>query len=137
MKKLLIFLFLYLSCYNLNATEDYYTFTSDLDQQRFYTLTTELRCLVCQNQNLAESNASLATDLRNQIYKKITQGQSNEQIINYLVARYGDFIMYRPPIKIYTLCLWFGPLFILLFGIIYLIYYLKRNNPTKLLNRDK
>ena len=109
----------------LFATEEYYPFSLPQDQQRFQTLTSELRCLVCQNENLAESNAALAIDLRNQIYKQIQRGESNQAIIRYLVARYGDYILYRPPLNIATLLLWATPFLILFFGIAYLIYYLR------------
>jgi len=114
----------------LFAAADYYTFDSPEQQQRFTTLTSELRCLVCQNQNLAESNAPLANDLRTQIYQKVLTGQSDKQIIDYLVARYGNFVLYRPPLNFSTFGLWFGPFILLLVGIAYLIYYLKREHRT-------
>jgi cytochrome c-type biogenesis protein CcmH len=110
------------------AAEDFYQFQSPKDQQRFETLTTELRCLVCQNQNLAESNAGLAIDLRNQIFQQIQSGQSNQQIIDYLVNRYGSFILYRPPFHFQTLGLWLAPSLILLSGLVYLLYYIRRQH---------
>ena len=119
-KLILTILFFYSAAY---ATEDYYHFSSSTDQKRFNSLTSELRCLVCQNQNLAESNASLAEDLRIQIYEKIKQGQSNQLIINYLVARYGDFILYKPPLNPLTVGLWFAPILILITSITYLLWY--------------
>ena len=73
-------------------------------------LINELRCLVCQNQNLADSNAELAQDLRKQVYQQLSAGSSREEIVDYMVARYGDFVMYRPPFKSNTLLLWLGPL---------------------------
>lgn len=123
MKKFLIFILLFSA--PLLAAEDYYTFTSKQQQQQFQVLTSELRCLVCQNQNLAESNSGLAADLRDQIYQRVQRGQSNQEIIDYLVARYGNFILYRPPVNGVTLILWLSPVLILVFGLIYLIYYLK------------
>lgn len=75
----------------------------------------QLRCLVCQNQTIADSHADLAVDLRNQVREKIQQGQTDQEIFDYMVARYGDFVMYRPPLHISTVLLWFGP-FLLLFG---------------------
>lgn len=125
MKRLVIILILFIlpNCYLL-AAEDYYQFSNAEQQQRFQSLTTELRCLVCQNQNLAESNAGLAVDLRNQVYQKIQQGQSNKEIVSYLVSRYGDFILYRPPMNNLTFILWLGPFIFLLCGITYLIYYI-------------
>jgi cytochrome c-type biogenesis protein CcmH len=80
-------------------------------------LTEEFRCLKCQNQNLADSNASLAQDLRDEIYQAVLKGQSRDEIANYLVARYGDFVLYRPPVKKATYLLWFGPFLLLLFAI--------------------
>ena len=128
MKKLFIIsFFLFCLISNTQAAQDFYHFDQPSQQQRFDSLTTELRCLVCQNQNLAESNAALATDLRGQIYQQILKGQSNKQIIDYLVSRYGDFILYRPPVNVATLGLWFGPLLLLIVGLGYLFYYLKRN----------
>lgn len=86
-------------------------------EERMMTLATELRCLVCQNQSLAESNAELAVDLRNEIREQMRRGTSDQKIIEYLVARYGDFVLYRPPLKASTLLLWSGPAIMLLFGI--------------------
>jgi cytochrome c-type biogenesis protein CcmH len=106
------------------AAEDIYQFTTPEQQTRFEVLTTQLRCLVCQNQNIAESNAPLAADLREQIYQHIRHGQSNQQIVDYLVARYGDFILYRPPFNLQTMCLWLAPFLLLLMGLSYLFYYL-------------
>ena len=85
---------------------------------QFTRLLRELRCLVCQNQDLADSNASLANDLRNEVYTLVKKGQSDDDIIHYLVARYGDFILFNPPIKATTLLLWFGPGAFLLLGLI-------------------
>ncbi|EKD73301.1 MAG: hypothetical protein ACD_45C00365G0002 [uncultured bacterium] len=110
--------------FNLFAVQDFYVFATPEQQKQFTTLTTELRCLVCQNQNLAESNAPLASDLRDQIFQHIQLGQSNKQIIDYLVSRYGNFILYRPPLNVTTFGLWFGPFIFLLFSVSYLFYYL-------------
>lgn len=108
------------------AAQDYYQLTTLKQQQQFKSLTTNLRCLVCQNENLYESNANLAEDLRKQIVKKIQQGQSNEQIIHYLTARYSNYILYRPPLNTRTIGLWLGPFLLLIFSISYLFYYLSR-----------
>ncbi len=75
----------------------------------------ELRCLVCQNQTIADSNAELAIDLRNQVREMLQQGKSDQDVIDFMVQRYGDFVLYRPPVKPTTWLLWFGP-FLLLFG---------------------
>jgi len=85
-------------------------------EQRLKELAEELRCLVCQNQTIADSNAPLALDLRNQIRTQIGQGRSDDQIRAYMVERYGDFVLYKPPFKATTLVLWLGPLLLLLAG---------------------
>src|SRR3990170_6674967 len=95
-------------------------------EKRVTTLAQDLRCLVCQNQTIADSQAPLAIDLKNQIREKIAQGMSNDQIIDYMVQRYGDFVLYRRPVKAATLGLWFGPAAILLLGLIVLFRYLAR-----------
>jgi cytochrome c-type biogenesis protein CcmH len=82
-------------------------------EKRVMRLAEELRCLVCQNQTIADSNAPLAVDLREQVRDKMRKGASDDEIIDYLVARYGDFVRYRPPLKASTLLLWFGPLLLL------------------------
>jgi cytochrome c-type biogenesis protein CcmH len=79
-------------------------------------LAEELRCLVCQNQTLAESNAPLAVDLRNQMREQLSKGASEQQVRDFMVARYGDFVLYRPPFKATTLALWLGPFALLLLG---------------------
>jgi len=86
-------------------------------EQRLMTLAADLRCLVCQNQSLAESNAELAVDLRNEMREQMRRGASDQDVIDYLVARYGDFVLYRPPLKASTLLLWFGPAIVLLLGL--------------------
>jgi cytochrome c-type biogenesis protein CcmH len=85
-------------------------------EQRLKALAEELRCLVCQNQTIADSNAALALDLRNQIRMQIAEGRSDAQIRDYMVERYGDFVLYRPPFKASTLALWLGPAALLVVG---------------------
>jgi len=91
-------------------------FESEEQAQRFAALTEELRCLVCQNQNLADSDAPLAADLRHEIFEMMAAGRSDEEIKAFLVARYGDFVLYRPPVQGNTLALWLAPLVLLLVG---------------------
>jgi cytochrome c-type biogenesis protein CcmH len=86
-------------------------------EARAVALETELRCLVCQNQTLADSNAPLAVDLRNQIRERMQAGASDRDILDYMVARYGDFILYRPPLKATTILLWGGPILLALVGL--------------------
>lgn len=103
-------------------------------------LAENLRCLVCQNQTIADSPAELAKDLKNQIREKIKQGMSDRDIIDYMVARYGDFVLYRPPLKGTTILLWFGPLLFLAAGLAALFYRVTRrrkNVGTELSDADR
>jgi cytochrome c-type biogenesis protein CcmH len=95
-------------------------------EKRVNELAAELRCLVCQNQSLADSNAPLAVDLRGQIRDRMKQGESETQIVDFMVARYGEFVLYRPPLKPATLVLWFGPLLLLVIGLFVLFTRVRR-----------
>jgi cytochrome c-type biogenesis protein CcmH len=90
-------------------------------EKRVTGLAHELRCLVCQNQTIADSNAPLAVDLRNQIREQLAAGKSESDVMEFMVARYGDFVLYRPPLKASTVLLWAGPFVFLLLGI-FLLY---------------
>ncbi|WJW76494.1 cytochrome c-type biogenesis protein CcmH [Thiohalobacter sp. IOR34] len=114
-----LFLILMLSAGLARAAIEIHSFNDPAEEARYRQLISELRCLVCQNQNLAESNADLARDLRQQTYEMIEQGKSDEEIIDYMVNRYGDFVLYRPPFKSTTLLLWLGPF--LLFAVGFLV----------------
>jgi len=85
-------------------------------EARLKAMSQELRCLVCQNQTLADSDAPLAEDLRREIRTQMREGKSDQEVIDYLVARYGDFVRYRPPVNSHTALLWFGPFLLLLIG---------------------
>lgn len=101
------------SCYaGIDARE----FANDGQRQRFYDLATVLRCPKCQNQNIAESGAPIANDLRNEIHRMLKAGQNDQQIIDFMVARYGDFVLYDPPLSSRTVLLWLGPGMLLLVG---------------------
>lgn len=91
-------------------------FKDTAEEQRFQALTRELRCLVCQNESLADSNAGLAKDLRNEVFEQVRAGKSDDEIKEYLVARYSEFVLYDPPLKASTLVLWFGPFLLLVAG---------------------
>jgi cytochrome c-type biogenesis protein CcmH len=95
-------------------------------EQRMQALTQQLRCLVCQNETLADSQADLAEDLRRQIREQMKAGKSDQEIVAFLTQRYGDFVLYRPPVKSTTYLLWFGPFILLLAGAAVLYRYLKR-----------
>jgi cytochrome c-type biogenesis protein CcmH len=92
-----------------------------VSQKRLVDLSAQLRCLVCQNQSIAESNAELAVDLRNQINEQIKLGRSDKEIVDFMVTRYGDFVLYRPPFKATTALLWIGPIALLLLAV--LVFY--------------
>ena len=102
--------------------------------KRVATLAHELRCLVCQNQTIADSNAPLAMDLRNQVREQLKAGKSEQDVIDFMVARYGDFVLYRPPFKPSTVVLWAGPLLLLLLGAYLLLRRLRRRAPQVQLN---
>jgi cytochrome c-type biogenesis protein CcmH len=93
-----------------------YPLDSTKKEAQFTHLLKDLRCLVCQNQDLADSNADLAKDLRFQVYEMVRDGKSDNEIQEYLASRYGDFILFNPPIKAVTLLLWFGPFLFLVIG---------------------
>ena len=100
-------------------------------EKRVMALAEELRCLVCQNQTLADSNAPLAEDLRNQLREKMREGKSDAEVVDFLVERYGDFVLYRPPLKATTVLLWFGPLLLLAAGTAALFYRLARRRRVE------
>lgn len=92
------------------------TLNDPVAAKREYEISLKLRCLVCQNQSIAESNAGLAVDLRNQVREQVAAGKSDTEIIDFMTSRYGDFVLYRPPLKGTTLLLWFGPFALLVIG---------------------
>jgi cytochrome c-type biogenesis protein CcmH len=102
-----------------------FKFDSPEKEKVFHKLSEELRCLVCQNQNIAESNADLAKDLRLEIYTMLSQGKTEDEIVAFMVERYGDYVLYRPPFKPLTWLLWFGPAIVFVFGLIFVVRYMK------------
>jgi len=130
MRKLLALLFGLMLAGSVLAKEAPPAVPDPVLEKRTMALAEELRCLVCQNQTIADSHAELAIDLKNQIREKLKAGMSEEQITQFMVARYGDFVLYRPPVKATTVPLWFGP-FALLFGALAgLFYYLLRRRRS-------
>jgi len=101
-----------------HAAIDTYEFANDAERDRFRELTKELRCPKCQNQDIADSNAPIATDLRREIYRMLGEGKDNQQILDFMVARYGDFVLYKPALTRKTAVLWFGPLALLVGGLV-------------------
>lgn len=122
-----------LLCAGAWADIDAYPFDTLAQEQRFRTLVEEFRCPKCQNQNLADSNAPLAKDLRGIIYRKVKANESDEAIAAYLQERYGDFVLYRPPLKASTILLWFGPA-LALAAVVFALWRWWRRRPAALSN---
>nr|WP_312270914.1 cytochrome c-type biogenesis protein [Pseudomonas sp.] len=114
------------------AAIETFAYTNDAERERFQALTRELRCPKCQNQDLADSNAPIAADLRGEIHRLMNEGKSDEQIINYLVARYGEFVMYRPPVEQRTWLLWYGPAAFLILGFCIILIIVRRRQQQTL-----
>jgi len=115
---------------------EFHTFENKAQEKLYLQLIAELRCVKCQNQNLAESNAGLAKDMRDKAYELIIKGGSRDDVVKYMTDRYGDFVLYKPPFKAQTFLLWIGPpvfLFISLFLLIRLIRN-QKNQPKEVLN---
>ncbi|WAG12319.1 cytochrome c-type biogenesis protein CcmH [Aeromonas dhakensis] len=111
------------------AAIDVYTFDNDAQEQTFRELTKELRCPKCQNQDIADSNAGLAKDLRDKTYQMVREGKEKQEVVDYMVARYGNFILYNPPLMASTLILWLGPLLVIVVGIV-LVVVRSRRRPA-------
>ncbi len=103
-----------------------FQFGDKVPEQRFKSLIAELRCLVCQNQSLADSDADLAHDLRQEIYEMMAAGRSDQEIVDFLVQRYGDFVLYKPPVEPRTWAIWYGPFVLLLAGLLILVHTLRQ-----------
>ena len=106
-------------------------FASPAHEARYKALIDELRCLVCQNQNIADSNAPLAQDLRREVFRLLEQGRTDNEIHEYMVTRYGDFVLYRPPVKGVTLLLWAGPAVLVGIGLLILWHSLRRRRDAQ------
>ena len=102
-----------------------------VNEERFHSLTNELRCLVCQNQTIAESNADLAVDLKNLVAKQISEGKTDKEILQYMEDRYGEFVLYNPPVTIENSILWLGPFIVLVIAVFFLFGSLKRQSNSK------
>ena len=142
MKKIIMVFTLFLSFafLNVNAAVEEKQFINKQQEQRYNYIIDELRCLVCQNQNISGSNASLAQDLRNQVHKMILAGETDEAIFDFMVTRYGDFVLYRPPFKATTFLLWVGPFIFFAVGLFILMRFIsqrKKSVVTTLSSSDK
>lgn len=119
-----------LSAVSLQAREAAPLAQDEATEKRLVAISSELRCLVCQNESLSGSHADLANDLRREIRTLIQEGKSDAEIMDFMVSRYGDFVRYRPPLKGTTLLLWFGPGLLLVGGLVTLVLYLRRRNKA-------
>ncbi len=121
------------------AGVEYREFANPGQQEAYENLTSELRCLVCQNQTIADSNAELAADLRRQVYEMLQQGKSKQDIAQFMTDRYGDFVLYNPPFKLKTGLLWIGPVVFLLIGLVavFLFARSKKNAATVKISAEK
>jgi len=126
MKTVMVFMLLLLASGTLFAREAAPLAADVAVEKRMVAITAVMRCLVCQNESLAASQADLAVDLRREIREMIKQGKSDKEIRDFMVNRYGDFVLYRPPMMASTYLLWFGPFLLLIFGLAGLVFYLRR-----------
>jgi len=123
-------LILLLSGSVLGSAIEPYDFESELQEKRFQALAEELRCTVCQNQSLADSDAPLARDLRQELFRMLQDGRSDLEIRQFMVDRYGEFVLYRPPVAGHTLLLWGGPLALLLIGLIAAVIVIRKRRQA-------
>jgi len=114
-----------------HAAIDTYEFAREGDRERFRELTKELRCPKCQNQDIADSNAPIAADLRKEIFRMLGEGKDNQQIIDFMVDRYGDFVRYKPALNAKTALLWFGPAGLLLGGLVVIVLIVRRRRGQR------
>ncbi len=128
--RIFIFLFIVLQFNIVHARVEFRQFERVELEMRYNVLIDELRCLVCQNQNLKGSNSELAKDMRDKVYQMISAGKTNQEIIDFMVARYGDFVLYKPPFKSITFLLWLGPLLFFVIAMIVLYRIIKQRNQT-------
>jgi cytochrome c-type biogenesis protein CcmH len=115
----------------LSSPVDTYEFKDEVTKIRFNALTKELRCPKCQNQNLADSNSPIAADLRREVYELLNQGKADIEIVDFMVARYGEFVLYRPRVSSITYILWFGPAFLLFVGVVVVVMVLRKKPQEK------
>jgi len=129
--RIFIFLFILLQLNSVYARIEARQFESAATEARYEVLITELRCLVCQNENLKASNADLAKDMRDKVYQMVSAGKTKQDVIDFMVARYGDFVLYNPPFKEITWLLWLGPFAFFIIAIIVLFRIVKQRNQTE------
>ena len=135
MRLISLFILTLVLAFSVNQAEaspvDTYEFHDEVTKIRFQALTKELRCPKCQNQNLAGSNSPIASDLRKELYELLQQGKADSEIVSFMVDRYGEFVLYRPRVSSLTYVLWFGPIVLILLGIIIVIVIVRRKPVAK------
>ncbi|MGR8998154.1 MAG: cytochrome c-type biogenesis protein [Gammaproteobacteria bacterium] len=127
--KRLLFIFLLIASHGSNAV-DIHQLSDPKQQETYEILTKELRCLVCQNQTIADSNAELAGDLRRQVYEMLQQGKSRQEIVQFMTDRYGDFVLYKPRFAGKTSVLWIAPVVFLLMGLFTVFFFIRRKKTA-------
>jgi cytochrome c-type biogenesis protein CcmH len=126
----MLILLLGLTTTTVQARVEVHTFDNPEQEVRYNQLIAELRCLVCQNQNLADSNAELAVDMRRKTYEMVREGHSKKEVADFMVERYGEFVLYRPPFNANTVLLWIGPFVILIAGVSIMLRTIARRRDT-------
>lgn len=130
-----------LFAFTLAAAEDNFAFETPEQRAQFLSLTAELRCPMCQNQNIADSDAMIAHDMRRKVYSLLKQGKSEQEVIDYMKARYGDFVHYQPPVTVATLWLWAAPVLFVVIAFVFIIRRRPNSQPqdmaAKLAKADK
>lgn len=130
MKYFFALVFVLFSLGSVSAKEAAYLAQDPVVEKRLIAISEEMRCLVCQNESLAASNADLAQDLRQELRELIKAGKSDAEIKDFMVTRYGDFVLYRPPFKRLTWMLWVGPFLLMVAGVVALLLYLRRRGQS-------
>lgn len=126
---LIVLIALVMTVLSVSAAEDSYDFDSDSQRAAFLNLTAELRCPMCQNQNIADSDAMIAHDMRRKVYQLVKQGKSEQEVIVYMKERYGDFVHYQPPVNAATMWLWLLPVLFVVFAATVVVMRRKANPP--------
>ncbi len=125
-----LLMILFVTSFSAHANANIYLFNSEIDELRFQSLIRELRCPKCQNQNIADSDAPLAQDMKDITYDMIMDGRADSEIVSFMVDRYGDFVTYNPPVKPVTWVLWYGPVALLIF-VAAIVFFVRRNASSR------
>lgn len=131
MKKFTALFFFLFYAVHAFAAIDALNFRSEQHEKDYHSLTQSLRCPQCQNNNIADSNATIAVDMRHKVFELLQQGQSKQQVIDYMVARYGNFVTYQPPLTAATWILWVLPILLALFGVFFIFHRQRRFKDTE------